>query len=308
MSTRQLLPRLVDDDGGAVTGFDAASGVPAAWYPDPQGPPLLRWWDGDAWTGRTMERPAAPSLAGAPPGAGADRYVPMSDFASAFPSVPAAGYASVPDSPASTHTAFAWGLALYPVVQVVIIVVITFVVKSFGGDVPSIGVLGSSVAVSLYCGYNDAKVLKDRGFRPPGWGWALIPLVYFIIRAVRVGRGSLGPLLAWVAIQAVFTVIIVMSVLMPLYLSVRGDQPLTTTERAALLTPAGMAEAVAADLRANDHDVTSIVCPQLETTLAGAQVTCQAETPTSTLYVIVETTPSDAHRAYALGEGWIVEK
>jgi hypothetical protein len=173
----------------------------------------------------------------------------MSDFASAFPSVPTAGYASVPDSPASTHTAFAWGLALYPVVQVVIIVVITFVVKSFGGDVPSIGVLGSSVAVSLYCGYNDAKVLRDRGFRPPGWGWALIPLVYFIIRAVRVGRGSLGPLLVWVAIQAVFTVIIVMSVLIPLYLSVRGDQPLTTTERAALLTPAGMAEAVAADLR-----------------------------------------------------------
>jgi hypothetical protein len=40
--------------GGGVPdhpGDDAASGPPAAWYPDPWGRARLRWWDGDAWTG-----------------------------------------------------------------------------------------------------------------------------------------------------------------------------------------------------------------------------------------------------------------
>jgi hypothetical protein len=330
MSTPAMLPRLGDDNGGAVTGIDTASDVPAAWYPDPQGSPLLRWWDGATWTARTRERPAvaapdavqpvaqpvvAPLVPEPVPPRAAETshavsadYVPMADFASAFPSAPRAGYSGDLLPAASAHTPFVWGLALYPLVQLAVVIVITFVVESFGGSAPSIGALGSSLFISLYCGYNDGKILRDRGFRPPGWGWALLPLVYFIIRAVRVGRSSLGPLFTWVGIQAVFTTIIVVSVLIPLYLAVRGDQPLTPTQRAAILTPSGMAGAVGADLAANDYEVTSVDCPPLETTLAGAQVTCRAETPTSTVYVVVETTPSDPIHAYALGNGWVVEK
>ncbi|WP_354023405.1 DUF2510 domain-containing protein [Conyzicola nivalis] len=45
-----------------MTGFETRTGVPAAWYPDPQGPPLLRWWDGSGWTPQTMDpRSAAPT-------------------------------------------------------------------------------------------------------------------------------------------------------------------------------------------------------------------------------------------------------
>lgn len=32
--------------------------VPANWYPDPQNPAMLRWWDGQQWTGHTQ--PAQP--------------------------------------------------------------------------------------------------------------------------------------------------------------------------------------------------------------------------------------------------------
>jgi hypothetical protein len=40
---------------------------PQGWYPDPNEPGLLRWWDGQTWTAQTQ-----PSTAGPVPGAGAE--------------------------------------------------------------------------------------------------------------------------------------------------------------------------------------------------------------------------------------------
>ncbi len=37
------------------TSFQYAPG----WYPDPQAPEALRWWDGQRWTGHTAPRPDA---------------------------------------------------------------------------------------------------------------------------------------------------------------------------------------------------------------------------------------------------------
>lgn len=35
----------------------ASAGPPADWYPDPNGFPTLRWWDGSKWTDVTQPRP-----------------------------------------------------------------------------------------------------------------------------------------------------------------------------------------------------------------------------------------------------------
>jgi len=39
--------------------------APFGWYPDPAGTPMLRWWDGSAWTGRLeYHRPEVQSAVG----------------------------------------------------------------------------------------------------------------------------------------------------------------------------------------------------------------------------------------------------
>lgn len=38
---------------------------PAGWYPDPQGSPKVRYWDGAAWTAHFADAPLPPPLPGA---------------------------------------------------------------------------------------------------------------------------------------------------------------------------------------------------------------------------------------------------
>ncbi len=40
--------------------FPVAPPVPPGWYPDPQGAPAQRWWDGTAWSAHTAPRPGYP--------------------------------------------------------------------------------------------------------------------------------------------------------------------------------------------------------------------------------------------------------
>jgi len=299
-----------------MTGFDTRTGVPAAWYPDPQGPPLLRWWDGSTWTPQTMDpraatvavvapvvpvSPVAPPVEPEPAG-----YVPMAGF----PSTPSrrSTYVSMPQSTGSAHTAPIWFLALYPLITVVVTLVIGAIVGGMTGTVPQVAAGGASLVVTLLLCSSDNRVLKERGYRPPGWGWGFIPIVYFIYRIVRVGKDSLWPFLVWIGLQFVLYVIIVLAVLLPMIASGAFDGPLSTAERAAQLTPVGMAEQLGADLTEAGHDVTSIVCPPLSSTAAGTEVQCQVENPTSTMYVVVAVTPEEPGTAFVVSGGRIVEK
>jgi hypothetical protein len=208
----------------------------------------------------------------------------------------------------STQTWAIWAFALYPLVQLVVVLVLSAIIESFGGTASRLAVGGSGIFLSLYLGRADSKLLKERGYRPPGWGWTLLPLVYFIIRTVRVGRGSLGPLFAWVGLQAALAAVVIVSVLLPLLLMLNGGAELSPTDRAAQLTPTGMAEKVTADMLANGFEVTSVVCPPLASTVEGSAVTCEAQTATSNLYVVVEVTPSDPDYAFAITSGYEYQK
>ncbi|MEO7752219.1 MAG: NINE protein [Terracoccus sp.] len=47
-----------------MTQQPAPSEIPAGWYPDPEGKPVSRYWDGDGWTDQTgpmLPAPAPPS-------------------------------------------------------------------------------------------------------------------------------------------------------------------------------------------------------------------------------------------------------
>lgn len=293
-----------------MTGFDTRTGVPAAWYPDPQGPPLLRWWDGSSWTPQTMDPraaveevalPAPPTVEPEPAG-----YVPMAGF----PSTPSrrATYVSMPQPTASTQTGPIWFLALYPAISVVVTLVFGAIAGGMTGTMPQFAVGGASLIITLLLCSSDSRALKERGYRPPGWGWGLIPVVYFIYRIVRLGKEALWPFLVWLGLQIVLSVVIVLAVLLPLITSGAFDGPLSTTERAAQLTPDGMADQLAADLSKADYDVTSVVCPPLPSMAAGTEVQCQVETPTTTMYVVVAVTPDEPGTAFVVGGGRVVEK
>jgi uncharacterized protein DUF2510 len=55
-------------------------GTPAPdWYPDPENPDVLRWWDGAGWSGETRRAPASPEPGPLPEGPAA------ADHASSVP-------------------------------------------------------------------------------------------------------------------------------------------------------------------------------------------------------------------------------
>jgi hypothetical protein len=103
----------------------------------------------------------------------------------------------------------------------------------------------------------------------------LIPLVYFIVRAVRVGRGGLGPLILYVLLQSAVVAIAVSTTLAPLLAGSITAGELSPTQRADQLTPSGMATKLRADLEQVGRAVgTDLVCQPLSSMDAGASTTC----------------------------------
>jgi hypothetical protein len=296
-----------------VTGDDTAvPPAPPAWYPCPTDPRLLRWWDGAGWTDDTVDPHAVDAAAEVTREAAGPTPVVASETSpagrpargsrlslrregSTRERLPETGpvryrstYASVEVDaapaapPASGVTVWSWALAVVPLVQAATLAAL----PGAGGWTVAV-LLAAPVAISLLLGNRDNSVLASRSLRTAGWGWAAVPAVYLAIRLARVGRSTLGPLLVWAAAQlavVVFAIVVMVPVVTAMTEEPRYERApwatastdiLTAEERAALLTPTGMAGQIVADLRADGSEVTDATCPPRADTADGSILACR---------------------------------
>jgi Protein of unknown function (DUF2510) len=214
---------------------------------------------------------------------------------------------------ASSTTAAAWGLALLPLMPLVIIWIIVDVM-GFASYLPLRYVLIiAPVLIGLALARRDRAALTDRGFTHlPAAGWALFPLVYFILRWKVTGRGA-WPLFTWLPIQSVAVVFIALHLAATAQLlgiptaGFVSDQPvateaelapLTVDERSYLLTVDGMQRSLDYAIVGDSGGTAGTVCPALPTTDEGASVTCTATDGDSHMSIVIVVTNSDPLYAY----------
>jgi len=294
-----------------MTGFDTGTTtVPAGWYPDPQGPPLQRWWDGSAWTQHTNDpRPTPVSIPDptVQPTATAEAlpaYVPMREFGGASYT----RQATNEPVHGSSLNVWIWLIAAMPLLQGIVGLVVLLALNDLPGGVIRYAVLIGPLAAYFYFAKRDAAALRDAGHRPVGWGWILLPLVYFILRTVRAGKETLAPLLTTLALQLLLMVLS-LAVLIPVYLHERAEQnrdtygtdtaqtltPLTPDERAYQLTAAGMSERLLSDLTAGGTDVTYANCAEPTSLAVGTEVLCATDLSGASTVIVVTIQPDDPY-------------
>ncbi len=220
--------------------------------------------------------PPDPFAGPSAPGPSTPKYVPLS-------AVTVLGTA--PTRPVRSRTAAVWLLALLPLVQAAIAWLLVVQLR-VAVDLPVQGaLLGASLTLSVALAFADRRLLRVRGFeRTAPTAFAVLPPVYLLVRALRVGAG-VGPFAAWLVIQSV--AIAFVAVQLPTVLSMGpvsssvapGPAPLvagpiTAAQRATQLTPSGMATALRAQTLAKNVHLSSIVCPAIPSTVDGTAVTC----------------------------------
>jgi hypothetical protein len=188
-----------------VTSNDATPTIPAGWYPDHDGGPRLRWWDGTQWTEHVSEpAPAAAPVA----------YAPYTLTPTPEP-IPAG-------TPAGT--AFIWVIVLLPIVSVLLQFTFDYSALSASATTNPLAIytdpgyllslFGGLVlyAATVVLAYFDWRQLRRAGFASPfHWAFSFIGgIVYVIGRSVIVYRRAhrgLAPLWAYIGITVLSLVI-----------------------------------------------------------------------------------------------------
>jgi hypothetical protein len=210
--------------------------IPAGWYSDPTDASQLRWWNGSAWSQHVQQRPApiSPTPVEAAPVVSAQveaaqvepaqaavepvRFTPVTETPLVRTQLVETA-ASVDDEavPTRSNTVSSWFVALSPFYYAIAFIIALPALASIAG-VAVLGAIAAAVlvipfAIALIFAISDFSALKKRGIpRPAAPGWMfLTPLVYLIVRTVRVrratGKGS-APLWVWIAAWAVSSAII----------------------------------------------------------------------------------------------------
>ncbi|MCU1421771.1 MAG: hypothetical protein JWN36_1422, partial [Microbacteriaceae bacterium] len=181
-----------------------------------------------------------------------------------------------------------WVFAALPILHLAIIwYIYTSLQPSFDSPIRW-GVLLGPIVFYILLAAVDLSILKRNGHvNLPSVLLAIIPLLYLGIRSARLGVRTLPPLIVWVVLQA-GAVIALMFVFPTIYsqLTSASDptstvvapavatQSLTTAQRAAELTPSGMAGEITKELGAKGVTLKSVTCPPLQSTQDAVTVTC----------------------------------
>lgn len=205
---------------------------------------------------------------------------------------------------ARSTTAAVWILALLPVVHLAAVWLILGLLDLGGSPVIRYLVLGAPLLLSPMLAFLDGRVLRGRGFlRTAPAVLALVPPLYLLVRAIRVGAAGVVPLLLWLLLQTAaisFIVLQLPSVFALVSLTapvaatpaVVSGGPITGAQRAAELTPSGMAAELTRQTLAKKLTFSSISCPPLPVTLDGTAVSCVGTLASVkvTLNVVIDST------------------
>jgi hypothetical protein len=210
----------------------------------------------------------------------------------------------MPAISAGSTTTVVWLFALLPVVHAAALWLALGLLDLGGNPVIRYSVVGAPLFLSLLLAFIDGRVLRDRGFlRTASAVFALVPPVYLLVRAVRVGAAGVVPLLIWLLLQiAAFSFIVLqlpaVFTFVPFPTSapaapvVVASGPITKSQRAIQLTPTGMAAELTRQALAKKLTFSSISCPPIPATTDGTAVSCVGTLASvrMTLNVVIDST------------------
>ena len=272
-----------------ATGTPA--GPPAGWYDDPDGAPVLRWWDGRQWgpqappmpEPRQENQPSYPAVS-APGAEGSGTFADQQGA-----TAPAPGWlpgtppvAVVPGARSAAPGPWAWGVAATPLLLLGVAAVVA-TVASVNIGVSQCLLIGALVAdvFAIFAAYRDARALRAAG-EPVGGGLAwwclLVPWAYLWARAVkRVDKGSadwgllVGAAAAWLLVLLISAPVI--------------GSVITNSET---FNQAQVQAQIASGIQSQTRTAVTVSCPQDPPLSPGSQFQCIAtEADGSTIPVTV---------------------
>lgn len=174
-----------------------------------------------------------------------------------------------------------------------------------------------AVVLTFGLAWTDGRRLRANGYRPTSPGWVLVPLVYFILRVVRVGARSVPMLVTWVLLESLIVVSAVWLVAAetlavtslpssnqsqsaPNNSHDPAASALTDDERAYLLTPAGVDESMRYSFTGGGQTVGTLSCLPFASTAADTLTTCVIEVDGSLYDVLLRISPEYPDAAFVV--------
>jgi hypothetical protein len=209
-STSVVLPRFVQEKKATIAEIRLATAPPPAFLPTPDAeieagePAESLYTPPPRYALPPHERFTPSTSAGATPQFGLSLVPPLSSTPVPQRSrefVPVYDFAP-PPAEMEAATVPAWSMAFLPVLQFLGLWVTINVLQLELGDLARYALLATPALIYILIAYADRKTLLVRDFEQlPSPFVAIVPPIYFVLRAIRVGVSGLLPLFVWLALE-----------------------------------------------------------------------------------------------------------